>query len=130
MRSCRSWRHTGVHEVSLVAELVDVAIAHARGTPASVVVVRRATTIPDEVLRQAFEMLVPGTLLEGALLTVEPFEVRLACPCGFDGALEHDDVIGPSQAICPRCNELRSFPATAELELLEIRHHPGAGDRP
>jgi Zn finger protein HypA/HybF involved in hydrogenase expression len=83
--------------------------------------VRCATTIPDGVLRQAFEMLVPGTALEAAVLEVEPFDVRLSCACGFDGALEHDDVIGPSQAICPRCNELHPIPPTAELELLEVR---------
>ena len=66
-------------------------------------------------------MLVPGTPLDGAMLEVEPFDIRLACSCGFDGALEHDDVIGPSQAICPRCGELRGVPPTAELELLEVR---------
>jgi Zn finger protein HypA/HybF involved in hydrogenase expression len=109
-----------MHEVSLVAALVDAAIDRAGGVPASRVVVRRATTIPDDVLRQAFEMLVPGTLLEDALLTAEPFEVRLVCPCGFDGALVHDDVIGPSQAVCPRCNELRPLPPTAELELIDV----------
>ena len=88
--------------------------------PWPLVRVRRATTIPDDVLRQAFEMLVPGTPLEGAALEVETFDVRLSCPCGFDGALEHDDVIGPSQAVCPGCSELRGIPPTAELELVEV----------
>ncbi len=64
------------------------------------------------------------------MLTVEAFEVRLACPCGYDGSLEHDDVIGSSQAICPRCNELRPFPPTAELELLEVGRRAGADERP
>jgi hypothetical protein len=59
-----------------------------------------------------------------ATLDAEPFEVRLACPCGFDGALGHDDVIGPTQAVCPACGELRSTPPTAELELLEVRTAP------
>jgi Zn finger protein HypA/HybF involved in hydrogenase expression len=110
-----------MHEVSLVAALVDAAIDRAGGRPASVVVVRRASTIPEDVLRQAFDMLVPGTVLERARLSVEAFEVRLACPCGFDGALAHDDVIGPSQAICPRCDELQPLPPTAELELIDVR---------
>jgi Zn finger protein HypA/HybF involved in hydrogenase expression len=109
-----------VHEVSLVAELVDVAVERAGGSPVARVHVRRATTVPDEVLRQAFELLVPGTVLEAAMLEVEPFAIRLACPCGFDGALEHDDVIGPETAVCPRCAELRSFPPTAELELVAV----------
>jgi Zn finger protein HypA/HybF involved in hydrogenase expression len=110
-----------VHEVGLVAELVDAAVARAAGRPVALVRVRRATTVPDDVLRQAWEMLVPGTLLDGAALEVEPFDVHLTCPCGFDGALEHDDVIGPSQAVCPSCGNLRGIPPTAELELTEVR---------
>jgi Zn finger protein HypA/HybF involved in hydrogenase expression len=109
-----------VHEVGLVAELVDAAVERSGGQPVTLVKVRRATTIPDDVLRQAFEMLVPGTTLANAVLEVETFDVRLVCPCGFDGALEHDDVIGPSQAVCPGCSELRGIPSTAELELVEV----------
>ncbi len=110
-----------MHEVGLVAELVDAAVDRSGGAPVSLVRVRRATTIPDDVLRQAFDMLVPGGPLENAVLEVETFDVRLACSCGFDGALEHDDVIGPSQAVCPGCGELRGTPPTAELELVEVR---------
>lgn len=110
-----------MHEVGLVAELLDAAVARAGDRPVELVRVRRATTVPEDVLRQAWEMLVPGTLLDGALLEVEPFDVRLACPCGFDGALEHDDVIGPSQVVCPSCGDLRGIPPTAELELTEVR---------
>lgn len=110
-----------MHETGLVAELVEAAVERSGGRPIEAIRVRRATTIPEDVLRQAFEMLVPGTLLETAELEVEPFDVRLACPCGFDGALEHDDVIGPSQVVCPTCGELRGIPSRAELELLEVR---------
>ncbi len=109
-----------MHEVGLVAELVDAALAEAAGRPVSVVRVRRATTVPEDVLRQAWEMLVPGTPLDGVTLEVDAFEVRLACPCGFDGALEHDDVIGPSQVVCPACGDLRGIPPTAELELTAV----------
>lgn len=114
-----------MHEVSLVAELVDAAVAQAGTRPVELVRVRRATTVPDEVLRQAFEMLVPGTPLAAAVLEVEPFDVRLDCACGYGGALGHDDVLGPGQAICPGCSELRTIPRTAELELLEVRPRPG-----
>ncbi len=109
-----------MHEVGLVAELLDAAVARAGDRPVALVRVRRATTVPEDVLRQAWEMLVPGTPLDGALLEVEPFDVRLVCPCGFDGALEHDDVIGPSQVVCPSCGDLRGIPPTAELELTEV----------
>jgi Zn finger protein HypA/HybF involved in hydrogenase expression len=113
-----------MHEVGLVAELVDAAVERSGGRPVAIVRVRRATTLPEDVLAQAFEMLVPGTPLDGAVLEVEPFDIRLACSCGFDGPLAHDDVIGPSQAVCPGCGELRGLPPTAELELLEVRTRP------
>ncbi len=105
----------------MVAELVDVAAARAGGRAVALVRVRYASTVPGDVLRQAFEMLIPDGPLASAALETEPFEVRLACPCGFDDALAHDDVIGPGQAMCPGCGELRGFPPTPELELVEVR---------
>lgn len=108
----------------MVAHLVDAAIAAADDRPVSVVRIRHATTVPEDVLRQAFEMLTADGPLASAALETEPFEVRLACPCGFDGALEHDDVLGPGQAVCPSCGEFRSFPPTPELELLEVLTSP------
>jgi len=39
-----------VHEVALVAELVDAAVTRAADRPASLVRVRYASTIPHEVL--------------------------------------------------------------------------------
>ena len=110
-----------MHEVGLVAALVDAAVEHAGGAPVSLVRVRHATTIPEEVLRQAFEMLVADGPLASAELVAEPFDRRLACSCGFDGPLGHDDVIGPDAAVCPSCGELRAIPVTPELELLEVR---------
>lgn len=109
-----------MHEVALVADLVDAAVAAAGGRPAERVRIRYATTIPDDVLVQAWEMLVANGPLAGAALDARPFDVRLACPCGFDGALEHDDVIGPGQVACPSCSELRSIPVVPELELVEV----------
>jgi Zn finger protein HypA/HybF involved in hydrogenase expression len=109
-----------MHEVGLVAQLVDAAVEHAGGSPVSLVRVRYATTIPEDVLRQAWEMLVADGPLADAVLVAEPFDLRLRCACGFDGALGHDDVIGPGQAVCPSCGELRAIPVTPELELLEV----------
>jgi Zn finger protein HypA/HybF involved in hydrogenase expression len=110
-----------MHEVGLVAELVDAAVARAAGRPVVVVRVRHATTIPEDVLRQAFEMLAEGGPLAAAELVAEPFEVHLTCPCGFDGPLGHDDVVGPGSAVCPACSGLRAVAREAELELLEVR---------
>jgi Zn finger protein HypA/HybF involved in hydrogenase expression len=110
-----------VHEVSLVAELVEAAEARAGGAPVAAVRVRHATTIPEDVLRQAFDMLTETGPLTGAVLEVEPFDVKLACSCGFAGALGHDDMVGASLAVCPACGEVKELPPTAELELLEVR---------
>ncbi len=110
-----------MHEVGMVGQLLDVAVASSGGVPVSLVRIRYASTVPEDVLRQAFEMLTGEGPLAGAVLEAEPFEVRLTCPCGFEGGLEHDDVIGPGQAVCPSCGDLCAFPRTPELELLEVR---------
>ena len=113
-----------MHEVSLVAELVDAAEARAGGRPVALVCVRHATTIPEDVLRQAFEMLTETGPLSSAVLEVEPFDVEIACICGFAGALGHDDMVGASLAVCPACGEVNQLPPTAELELVEVRLAP------
>lgn len=105
----------------MVAALVDAAVASVDGAPVAMLRVRHATTVPEDVLRQAFAMLTAEGPLAGAVLEAEPFDVRLACSCGFEGALGHDDVISPGQAVCPGCGELRGFPPTPELELVEVR---------
>jgi Zn finger protein HypA/HybF involved in hydrogenase expression len=110
-----------MHEVSLVAELVEVAEIRAGGAQVELVRVRHATTIPEDVLRQAFEMLTGAGPLARAVLDLEPFDVEIACACGFTGALGHDDMVGGSMAVCPACGEVHQLPPTAELELLEVR---------
>jgi Zn finger protein HypA/HybF involved in hydrogenase expression len=110
-----------VHEVSLVAQLVDACLERAGDRPVELVRVRYASTIPEAVLRQAFEMLTEGGPLAGADLVTEPFDIRLECACGFDGSLGHDDLIDAGMAVCPSCGEVSSRPRTAELELLEVR---------
>lgn len=112
-----------MHEISLVAELVEVCLdrAASRTAPVKSVHVRYASTVPVDGLRQAFEALVRGTPLAGATLEAEVFERVLDCPsCGFHGSLGHDDIVGP-MACCPACAEVVSLSATAELELLELR---------
>lgn len=111
-----------MHEVSLVAELVDACVERAQGTgaPVRAVRIRYATTIPEDGLRQAFAMLTRDTVLADAVLEAQPFDSVLDCPgCDFNGALGHDDVVG-AMAVCPRCDQPSSLPYTAELELLAL----------
>jgi len=110
-----------VHEVSLVADLVAQCEVRAAGRPVQVVRVRYASSIPEEALRQAFQMLTEDGPLATATLEAEPFDVLLTCACGFSGALGHDDLISSSIAVCPSCGAVSSRPRTAELELLEVR---------
>ena len=107
-------------EVSLVAELVEAVEARSGGARVSLVRVRHATTFPEDVLRQAFEMLTATGPLAGATLVLEPFDVRLSCACGYAGSLGHDDMVGGSMAVCPACGELTQLPPTAELELVQV----------
>jgi Zn finger protein HypA/HybF involved in hydrogenase expression len=108
-----------MHEVSLVADLIDVCRAQAAGRRVQTVRVRHATTIPADALEQAFRMLTAGGPLADATLDAERFDVVLRCPCGFDGSVGHDDVVG-SVAICPACGLVTTLRRTAELELVEL----------
>lgn len=111
-----------MHEVPLVAELVELCVERAEQAPGPVktVQVRYATTIPEHTLRQAFAMLTEGTPLAGATLVAEPFTTVLDCPaCDFDDALCPDDVVA-GMAVCPNCSEISSLPGLVELELLDL----------
>jgi Zn finger protein HypA/HybF involved in hydrogenase expression len=109
-----------MHEVSLVADLVDACQTLAAGRPVRRVCVRHASSIPGQALEQAFRMLTQDGVMSGARLEAQAFDVRLRCACGFDGALGHDDLISGSVAVCPDCGDVSIRPRTAELELLGI----------
>jgi Zn finger protein HypA/HybF involved in hydrogenase expression len=109
-----------VHEVSLVDELVELVERNAAGRPVELVRVRRASTIPEDVLLQAWAAITSETQLAQATLEVEPFDVLLTCPCGFDGVLGHDDLPGVSLAVCPSCGEISEIPPVPELEIVEL----------
>ena len=111
---------TTMHEVSLVADLINACERRSGGLPVARVRVRRASSLPDESLRQAFAMLTVGGPMEGSVLETEEFAVELHCACGFSGVLGHDDVISSSMAVCPGCGSISTRQRTAELELLEV----------
>jgi Zn finger protein HypA/HybF involved in hydrogenase expression len=113
-----------VHEVSLVAELVEEAERRAAGRRVRVVRIRHASSITEPALQQAFRMLTEGGSLADATLEAEMVEVRLQCACGFDGPLGHDDLISASVAVCPSCGNVSTQQRTVELELLEVQTVP------
>lgn len=116
-----------MHEVSLVADLVEACLTRTGDAVVDRVMVRHASTVPEDALRQAFAMVTAGTRLEHAALETETFELSLTCRCGFNGALHHDDEVGGSLVACPACGEVHPAPRTAELELLAIETRAPSG---
>jgi Zn finger protein HypA/HybF involved in hydrogenase expression len=110
-----------MHEVALVAELIDACQRVAAGRSVAVVRVRHASSLTESALMQAFEMLTSGSSMSEARLETESFDVELACgACGFRGILGHDHFIDGSFAVCPQCGEILIRHRTAELELLAV----------
>jgi len=108
-----------VHELSLVAELVEACRQRAGGAPVSRVRVRCAATIPEAALRESFRLLVADGPLAAAVLEVEPLDVPPACPCGSTVVPAETDVVG-HLAVCPSCGAVSAHASTTGLELLEV----------
>ena len=109
-----------MHEVSLVADLLDECVRRAAGRRVAVVRVRHANTIPDDVLEQAFALLTGEGALAGARLEREEFALTYTCgSCSFHGVLEHEHLIGHI-VVCPSCSEITTSGHAAELELLGV----------
>ncbi|HEY5456132.1 MAG TPA: hydrogenase maturation nickel metallochaperone HypA [Acidothermaceae bacterium] len=109
-----------MHEISLVGELLEEVERRAAGRPVALVVVRHASTIGEETIRQAFTMLAADGALANARLVCEEFEIVLTCPaCGFTGALDHDHLAGHVR-VCPRCGDITGDSGLAELELERV----------
>lgn len=109
-----------MHEVSLVADLLDECARRAAGRRVGVVRVRHANTVPDDVLEQAFALLTGDGPLAGARLEREEFALTFTCSeCPYSGVLEHDHLIGHI-VVCPGCGQITTSDHTAELELLGV----------
>lgn len=108
-----------MHEVSLVAQLVEACEQRAAGLPVRLVRVRHASSLPEATVRQAFDLLTVGTELADARLELSSFDVEVRCPCGFVGPLGHDHD-GDPWVLCPSCDDVVSRPRTPELELVSV----------
>ena len=95
-----------MHELSVTSYLVDAVDTRARELGATRVltinlVIGERSGIVDDSLRFYFEMLAPGTLVEGAALNVARTSLRFHCAaCARD--------YGPSgfDFLCPNCGAL------------------------
>jgi hydrogenase nickel incorporation protein HypA/HybF len=112
-----------VHDYHAVQALVERLTGDGSELPVQGVArvhVRAGAALSPEALRQAYEMLTPGTPLEGSELVVEARPHELACPaCGRTWALGREDLAG-HLAICPSCGALSPLGDGALLEVLAI----------
>ncbi len=109
-----------MHEVSLVAELVEACERAAGGDTVRSVRVRHASAIPEDAVRQAFALLTAGTPLEAVRLDLASFDIEVRCPCGFVGRADHDALDAGPFSECPSCGDLVRRPRTPELELVAV----------
>lgn len=112
-----------MHEYTVVLELVDRILEQAKSTNARRVTeirLRRGSTFQEEPLRQAFTMLSRGTPLEGAVLTVEEYQVEVRCTrCGKTHGIVADDLIG-HVFICPDCGQSQEIDEAHGLKLIGV----------
>jgi Zn finger protein HypA/HybF involved in hydrogenase expression len=80
---------------------------------------RRGSAFSGEALCQAFEMLTPGTPMEGARLEIETVNLEFDCACGHQQVITNDDLVG-HMFVCPGCGAVREVDEAHDLELLEV----------
>lgn len=95
-----------MHEMGIVAGILDVATGAAKEAKAERITEIRITVgeltgIVDFALQFAFEALTPGTLAEGATLTINRIGARSRC---VECDMEFDH--GRFEMVCPDCGNL------------------------
>jgi hydrogenase nickel incorporation protein HypA/HybF len=112
-----------MHEYGLVQDLVKRIVSQIPAGDARRVTevrVRRGSTMAEEPLRQAFEILSEGTPLQGAALRVEEVTVHALCNhCGRTHVIRADDLIG-HLFVCPECGAAREIDEAHGLELQDV----------
>ncbi len=114
-----------MHEYALVESMVHKTVSLLDKTgvkPAEVVSVkfRRNSTFSEDALRQSFEVLSKGTLLEGAEVVVETVNLNFQCPCGHHQVVTCDDLVG-HMFICPACGTVREVDEAHDIDLIEVQ---------
>lgn len=112
-----------MHELSICQGIVEVAAAALRGVPpppppvARVTVrIGRLTTVVPDSLRYHFDLLTPGTLLDGATLIIEEIPIRGRCA---DCAARFE--IDSLSFTCPRCGSgLVELTSGRELQVVSL----------
>lgn len=112
-----------MHEYAIVEHMVEHIDAELRRQGVTKVLslhLRRGSTFAEEPLRQAYEILSPGSVLDGAELVIEDFSVTHTCDnCGATGEVNADDLIGHLH-VCPSCGMTVEIDEAGGLELIDL----------
>lgn len=102
-----------MHEVSVVSNMVDAILRELESYDVEKVeevnvVIGDLTSLGEEQLEFAYEIVTRGTILEGSRFVIEREEVRVRCKeCGYEGpadCLESDYLEHSVPVIaCPKC---------------------------
>jgi hydrogenase nickel insertion protein HypA len=110
-----------MHEYSIVASIVDSMLEAIQKQGAAKIVsvhFRRGSAFSEEALRQAYESLTTGTILEGAPVEIDTVNLDFKCPCGHEQVITSDDLIG-HMFVCPKCGATKEIEEAHDLELVE-----------
>jgi len=111
-----------VHDHDAVRALVERLTDGSTDLPADVaeVRIRAGAAFSPEALEQSYEMLTPGTPLEGSRLLVEPAQDECVCArCGSSWIPTISDLAG-HVLLCPSCGAPLPIDDFASIEVLGI----------
>jgi hydrogenase nickel incorporation protein HypA/HybF len=110
-----------LHEYGVVESLVRVVLHQLEGHVERVEAVRfrRGSAFSEDALRQAFEVLSAGTILEGAEVYIETVNLDFHCRCGHEQVITSDDLIG-HMFVCPTCGAVKEIDEAHDLELIDL----------
>lgn len=118
-----------MHEFSVMSQLVQGVLEEAARHTASrveevVLDLGDFTMLGEEQLTFAFDVLTKGTIMEGAVLTVNHIAARMRCGCGLDRTTT-PDADSPHRVVpvleCPQCGGLAEVVEGRECVVRNIR---------
>ncbi|MHB9025302.1 MAG: hydrogenase maturation nickel metallochaperone HypA/HybF [Armatimonadota bacterium] len=112
-----------MHEYAMIQDLVDHLQRHLKDQDIGRVLsvrLRMGSSFLEGPVRQAFEMLSVGTLLEGTALVIDEFAFEESCAtCGATQTVTTDDLIGHI-FICQACGAGQQLDEARGLEIISI----------